>query len=102
MALVFRTYLGLASLWAKRGDAARQIDYQIWCGPAMGAFNAWAKESCLEKIERRYVADMAINLLYGAAGLMRCQWLHNQGVTLETADDLFRPQSVETLAAYLR
>jgi PfaD family protein len=102
MALVFRSYLGLASLWAKHGDTDRQIDYQIWCGPAMGAFNAWARNSCLEKVDRRYVADMAMNLMYGAVGLMRCQWLHNQGIKLYAASDLFHPQPVETLAAYLR
>jgi PfaD family protein len=102
MALVFRSYLGLASLWAKHGDADRQIDYQIWCGPAMGAFNAWAKNSCLETVDRRYVADMAMNLMYGAAGLMRCQWLRNQGIKLDAASDLFHPQPAETLAAYLR
>jgi uncharacterized protein YodC (DUF2158 family) len=44
---------------------------------------------------------MAMNLMYGAAGLMRCQWLCNQGVKLDAAD-LFHPQPVETLAAYLR
>lgn len=102
MALVFRSYLGLASLWAKHGDTDRQIDYQIWCGPAMGAFNAWVKNSCLEKVDRRYVADMAMNLMYGAAGLMRCQWLRNQGIQLDTAADLFHPQPIETLAGYLR
>jgi PfaD family protein len=102
MALVFRSYLGLASLWAKHGDADRQIDYQIWCGPAMGAFNAWAKNSCLEKVDRRYVADMATNLMYGAVGLIRCQWLRNQGIELDAASELFHPQPAETLAAYLR
>jgi PfaD family protein len=102
MALVFRSYLGLASLWAKHGNTDRQIDYQIWCGPAMGAFNAWAKHSCLENIDRRYVTDMAMNLMYGASGLMRCQWLRHQGVNMDAALDLFRPQPVETLAGYLR
>jgi hypothetical protein len=102
MALVFRSYLGLASLWAKHGDADRQIDYQIWCGPAMGAFNAWVKNSCLENVDCRYVADMAMNLMYGATGLMRCQWLRNQGIELDAASDLFHPQPAETLAAYLR
>ena len=41
MALVFRWYLGMSSRWAIDGDADRRADYQIWCGPAMGAFNAW-------------------------------------------------------------
>jgi PfaD family protein len=102
MALVFRSYLGLASLWAKHGNADRQIDYQIWCGPAMGAFNAWAKNSCLENVDCRYVADMAMNLMYGAVGLMRCQWLRDQGFHLDAVSDLFHPQPAETLAAYLR
>src|SRR5262249_44296125 len=35
MALVFRWYLGQASRWANRGEPTRQIDYQVWCGPAM-------------------------------------------------------------------
>jgi len=41
MALVFRWYLGQAAHWAKDGDSSRKIDYQVWCGPAMGAFNEW-------------------------------------------------------------
>ncbi len=41
MALIFRWYLGQSSSWAKQGDVTRKIDYQVWCGPAMGAFNQW-------------------------------------------------------------
>ena len=85
MALVFRSYLGQASLWAKTGLADRKIDYQIWCGPAMGAFNAWVKGSFLESIENRHIQVMAMNLMYGAARLMRCQWLSNQGLPLPTS-----------------
>ncbi len=43
MALVFRWYLGLSSQWAITGEATRRLDYQIWCGPAMGAFNDWVR-----------------------------------------------------------
>lgn len=42
MALVFRWYLGQSSRWARSGDPERKRDYQIWCGPSIGAFNAWA------------------------------------------------------------
>ncbi len=45
---MFRWYLGLSSRWANAGEAGRQLDYQVWCGPAMGAFNEWAKGSFLE------------------------------------------------------
>src|SRR5438270_851984 len=41
MALVFRWYLGHSSLWANAGEPSRAVDYQVWCGPAMAAFNAW-------------------------------------------------------------
>ena len=38
MALVFRWYLGQSSRWANQGEPSRKIDYQVWCGPAMGSF----------------------------------------------------------------
>jgi PfaD family protein len=95
MALVFRSYLGQASLWAITGEPSRQIDYQIWCGPAMGAFNAWAKDSFLEKWENRQVALLALNLLYGACRLIRRQWLQHQGATLVT--ESFRPLTMAEL-----
>ena len=63
MALTFRWYLGLSSRWANTGDAGRQVDYQIWCGPAMGAFNEWTKGSFLEEPANRRVGTVAMNLL---------------------------------------
>src|SRR5439155_7105871 len=49
MALVFRWYLGQSSRWANAGVADRRLDYQVWCGPSMGAFNEWARGSYLEE-----------------------------------------------------
>lgn len=80
MALVFRWYLGLSSAWANRDEAGRELDYQIWCGPSMGAFNQWVKGSRLENWEHRRVADVAIQLLRGAAYLSRLQYLVLHGV----------------------
>jgi PfaD family protein len=80
MALVFRWYLGLSSAWANRGEPGRELDYQIWCGPAMGAFNQWVKGSRLENWENRRVADVALQLLHGAAYLSRLQYLQLHGV----------------------
>ncbi len=82
MALVFRWYLGLSSRWANAGDAERQMDYQIWCGPAMGAFNEWAKGSFLEEPANRRVGVVAMNLLHGAGVITRINALRNQGVRL--------------------
>jgi PfaD family protein len=67
MALTFRWYLGMTSRWARMGDEDRKRDYQIWCGPAMGAFNDWAAGGPLEAIENRTVTAIAEAILCGAA-----------------------------------
>jgi len=82
MALVFRSYLGRSSIWAKTGDPARKIDYQIWCGPSMGAFNHWVKGTFLEKSDNRKTVTVAMNLLFGAAVATRVNWLRHQGINL--------------------
>ncbi len=79
MALIFRWYLGLSSRWSNIGEQGREMDYQIWCGPAMGAFNAWVKGTYLENYENRHVADLAEHIMVGAAFLYRMQALKMQG-----------------------
>jgi PfaD family protein len=80
MALVFRWYLGHSSVWANAGEPSRAVDYQVWCGPSMAAFNAWVKGSFLEPPENRRVVTVALNILYGAAVLSRARGLAGQGV----------------------
>ena len=82
LALVFRWYLGKASHWANSGDPARMVDYQVWCGPAMAAFNEWVKGTFLDPPGNRRVVTVAMNLLYGAAVLSRARSLAGQGVVL--------------------
>jgi PfaD family protein len=82
MALVFRSYLGLSSRWANGGEPSRVMDYQVWCGPAMGAFNEWTRGTFLEKPENRRVVVVGQNLLYGAAVQLRRQHLRAQGIQL--------------------
>ncbi|QUQ72492.1 PfaD family polyunsaturated fatty acid/polyketide biosynthesis protein [Kutzneria sp. CA-103260] len=95
MALVFRWYLGMASRWATTGDPARMADYQVWCGPAMGAFNDWVRGSRLEAVEHRRVADVASELLHGAAFTARVQQLALAGVRLPAAASEYRPASAK-------
>jgi trans-AT polyketide synthase, acyltransferase and oxidoreductase domains len=95
MALVFRSYLGLTSRWAIAGQADRKIDYQIWCGPAMGAFNAMAKGSFLEAPENRGVGQVAKNLLEGAAVVTRAQQLRTFGLAVPSACFDFHPRPLE-------
>lgn len=80
MALIFRWYLGLSSNWANAGTPDRVLDYQIWCGPSMGAFNDWVKGTYLEPYQHRKVADVAFQIMEGAAYLYRVQSLKMQGV----------------------
>lgn len=80
MALVFRWYLGQSSRWANAGVPDRKLDYQVWCGPAMGAFNEWARGSFLEQPKNRTVVTVALNLLYGAAVALRQGQLRLQRV----------------------
>jgi len=82
MALVFRWYLGMASRWANAGIADRKVDYQVWCGPAMGAFNEWVKGTAFEKVENRKVASVNYSLLHGAAILNRQMLLRQQGIDM--------------------
>jgi len=101
MALVFRSYLGRSSNWANSGDESRIIDYQVWCGPAMGAFNAWVKGSFLETPANRRVVVVALNLLMGASVVTRCHWLQCQGVSLPTDSVRYAPLGLETVSAHM-
>jgi trans-AT polyketide synthase, acyltransferase and oxidoreductase domains len=102
MALVFRSYLGQASLWAKKGEPDRRMDYQVWCGPAMGAFNAWARGSFLEACMHRCVATIGLNLLYGAAVLLRSGWLRQQGVGLPAQATIVQPLNVDQIEELIK
>lgn len=92
MALCFRWYLGLSSRWAIAGDPARKLDYQIWCGPAMGAFNDWVRGTFLERVEERDVITVALNLLEGAAIVTRAHQLRTYGVPVPSSAFKVRPR----------
>ncbi|MFE2283327.1 PfaD family polyunsaturated fatty acid/polyketide biosynthesis protein [Streptomyces sp. NPDC059443] len=92
MALVFRWYLGNSSRWAITGDTARRSDYQIWCGPAMGAFNRWTAGSFLAEQANRSVVQIALNLLEGAAVTTRAHQLRTYGVPVSASAFAFKPR----------
>jgi trans-AT polyketide synthase/acyltransferase/oxidoreductase domain-containing protein len=92
MALVFRWYLGKASKWAIDGEPSRRTDYQVWCGPAMGAFNRWVAGSFLAEPAQRTTVQISLNLLEGAAVLTRAGQLRSIGVPVPAAAFHFRPR----------
>lgn len=100
MALVFRSYLGQSSRWAIQGTPDRKMDYQVWCGPAMGAFNQWAKNSFLAGPEHRKTSDLALNLLFGASVTLRTMMLKTQGVALPPAATAAYPMKKDDILAW--
>ncbi|WP_241778116.1 PfaD family polyunsaturated fatty acid/polyketide biosynthesis protein [Streptomyces sp. CT34] len=92
MALVFRWYLGNSNRWAISGDSARRTDYQIWCGPAMGAFNRWTAGSFLAEPTNRSVVQIALNLLEGAAVVTRAHQLRTYGLPITASAFHFTPR----------
>ncbi len=79
LALVCRWYLGLSSKWPLVGEDDRRMDYQVWMGPAQGAFNDWVDGSFLADPANRQVAQMGLNLLEGAAIITRAHQLRSYG-----------------------
>lgn len=92
MALTFRWYLGMSSRWAIDGETSRRADYQIWCGPAMGAFNRWAADSFLAEPGHRTVDQIARNFLEGAAAITRAHQVRTYGVDVPPDAFSFTPR----------
>jgi len=102
MALVFRWYLGQSSRWANTGEASRRVDYQVWCGPAMGACNEWLRGSPLEAAGERDVVTLAFNILHGAAVQHRVHTLRCQGVAIPRDWVETPPERLDRLKGLLR
>lgn len=92
MAMAFRWYLGRSSRWAIDGDTGRRTDYQLWCGPAAGAFNQWAAGTFLAEPAGRTVVQIARNLMEGAAVLTRAHQLRTYGLTVPQAGFAYQPR----------
>ncbi len=72
LALVFRWYFVHTSRLALSGSREQRTDYQIHCGPALGAFNQWVRGTPLESWRNRHVDDIAVKLMEATAdGLER-------------------------------
>lgn len=95
MALLFQWYLGNSSRWAIAGTAERSVDYQVWCGAAMGAANEWLKGGPFEAVEQRRVADIALELMAGAAYLGRVHALQQLGVLVPAPLQRYQARAAE-------
>ena len=70
MALIFRWYFIHTSRLALSGSDEQRVDYQIHCGPALGAFNQWIKGTKLENWHERRVSEIGELIFTKAAQLM--------------------------------
>lgn len=70
MALIFRWYFGYSSRLALQGNVESKVDYQIHCGPALGAFNQWVKGTGLEDWRNRHVDEIGKKLMTETAELL--------------------------------
>lgn len=89
MAAVFRWYFAHTTRLALEGVEDQRLDYQIHCGPALGAFNQWTKGTAIEPWQNRYVADIARRIMEGTAALLNARF----GAMKDAAEP---PQSVSS------
>lgn len=70
MALIFKWYFARTTRLAVDGDTSQAADFQVHCGPAMGAFNRFVRGTDLEPWRARHVDVIADRLMQGAAAAM--------------------------------
>ncbi len=71
MSLVFRWYFNYSTMLALTGNIENKVDYQINCGPAMGAFNQWVKRTDIENWRQRNVDRIAVQIMDETAKLLQ-------------------------------
>jgi trans-AT polyketide synthase, acyltransferase and oxidoreductase domains len=74
MALVFKWYFARSIQLALVGDLTERVNFQVHCGPAMGAFNRFARGTDLEDWHGRHVDAIAERLMTGAAEVLPRSW----------------------------
>ena len=70
MALVFRWYFVHSMRLALKGSMDQRVDYQVHCGPALGAFNRWVEGTDLQSWRSRHVDVIAERLMHATAALL--------------------------------
>lgn len=71
MALLFKSYFAKANKWAVEGNPDKVQNYQIHCGPSMGVFNLWLKDSLYEDWRHRHADELALKLMEEAEIILK-------------------------------
>ncbi len=70
MALIFRWYFVHSMRLAAAGDVSQRVNFQVHCGPALGAFNQWVKNTPLADWRARHVEHIADRLMHETADFL--------------------------------
>ena len=99
MALIFRWYFVHTMRLALSGSKDQQVDYQVHCGPALGAFNRWVKGTELEDWRNRHVDVIAERLMQATAALLSQRFRSLYGVQCSDKElTRQRPASADSVA----
>lgn len=63
MALVFKWYFVHGTRLALEGDPSKRMNFQIQCGPALGAFNTWVHGTKYQDWRNRRVGEISFLLI---------------------------------------
>jgi trans-AT polyketide synthase, acyltransferase and oxidoreductase domains len=67
MAMVFKWYFNYSTQLALSGNNDDKVNFQIQCGPALGAFNQWVKGTKMESWRNRHADEVAALIMDEAA-----------------------------------
>jgi trans-AT polyketide synthase/acyltransferase/oxidoreductase domain-containing protein len=70
MALIFKWYFGYTTRLALEGNTEHKVDFQVHCGPSLGAFNQWVKGTAWENWRNRHVDEIAEKIMQEAADVL--------------------------------
>ncbi|MBW4085272.1 ACP S-malonyltransferase [Paenibacillus sp. S150] len=71
MTVVFKSYFANSTRAALMGDEQQKVNYQIHCGPALGAFNQWMKGTPWERWTNRHVDEIGKHLMEETSKLLK-------------------------------
>ncbi|WPS89975.1 ACP S-malonyltransferase [Brevibacillus halotolerans] len=71
MAAIFKWYFAFSNRLAISGSPEYKVDYQIHCGPALGAFNQWVQGTALENWKNRHVDEIGEFLMKETTELLK-------------------------------
>jgi trans-AT polyketide synthase, acyltransferase and oxidoreductase domains len=88
MSLIFKWYFVHTSRLALNGNTNQQVDFQIHCGPAMGAFNQWVKGTPLASWRNRRVAAIGEKLMEATAEVLTSRIMQFTSATIRDGSGL--------------